>query len=82
MEVVPPSSQVHVQLFDNLFQAFAAVAVGQLPNPLLEALEGFDVQPYFGLTAHVNEREPEKFAQPWAADRTFLLVYLESEFTG
>jgi hypothetical protein len=32
-EVVPPSSQVHIQLFDNLFQAFTTVAVGQLPDP-------------------------------------------------
>ena len=42
-EVVPPSSQIHIQLFDNLFQAFTTVAVGQLSDPLLEALKGLGV---------------------------------------
>lgn len=81
-EVVPPSSEVHVQLFDNLVQAFAAVAIGQLPDPLLETFKGFGVQPYLGLTIHVEKGEPEEFAQPGSADCAFLLVYLESEFTG
>ena len=81
-EIIPPSSEIRIQLFDNLGQAFPTVSVGQLPDSLLEPLDGFGVNPYFRLAVHVEKCKAEKLAQPWAADRTFLFVYLESEFNS
>lgn len=65
-----------------MVQAFPTVAVGELPDPLLEAFKGFGMQPYLGLPVHMEKGEAEKFAQPGSTDCTFLIVYLESEFTG
>ena len=78
-EIVPPTSEIHIQLFDNLVQAPATIAVGQFPDPLFKPFDGFDMNPDFGLTLHVEERKAEKLAQPRAADRTFLIVYFESK---
>jgi len=45
--IVPPSSRVHIQIFDNLTQAFTAVALRQSPDSLLEPFYGFGMNPDF-----------------------------------
>ena len=42
-EVVPPSSEIHIQFFDNLVQALTTVTICQLPDPLFEPFDGFDM---------------------------------------
>lgn len=63
-------------------QAFVTVAVGQFPDSLFKPIDGFGVDPDFRLPVHVEEGKVEEFAQPRTTDRTFFLVYLESEYDG
>ena len=75
--IIPPTFQVQIQLINNLCHAFTTVAVGQFPDSCLEALNCLLVNPDLCLTTHTDKGKPKKFAQPWSADSTFILINLK-----
>ena len=52
--IVPPSSEVHIQLFNDLGEAEPAVPVCKFPNPFFKALDCFPVYANFGLATHTD----------------------------
>ena len=78
--IVPPSSEVHIQLFNDLGEAEPAVPVCKFPNPFFKALDCFPVYADFGLATHTDKCVSQKLVQPGTADFAFLLIDLEPEF--
>lgn len=80
--VVPPAAQILVKFEDNLVNAPAAAATGQLPHPILESLDGFGMDADARIAPFAGEAEAEKAHPPRMGDPAFLFIHLQLQLAG
>lgn len=80
--IVPPAAQILVEFEDNLVNASAATAAGQLPHPILESLDGFGMDADARIAALAGEAETEKAHPPRMGDPAFLFIHLQFQPAG
>ena len=80
--IIPPAPEIEIQIIDNLMNRLSAVAVSQLPHPILKSLKRFRMDTDARVTAFAGEAEAEKAHPPRMGDLAFLFVHLQPQFLG